>query len=208
MTLPVDFEVVDCWGDEKAPSAGAGTAAAVKARPAHSRRLRRLIFGGSKVCGFLYLDFMRLAFCLLELFVCPGKFARNSYFPLTCLAIASPRSRVLDFPPTSGVRTLEFANVVEMAASMASAPSSAPRCRSIMAPDQICPMGLAIPFPAMSGADPWTGSNMEGNSFSGLRFADGAMPIDTTTAGPRSERMSPNRFEPTTTSNQSGCRTK
>src|SRR6267154_98766 len=38
--------------------------------------------------------------------------------------------------------------------------------------------------------------------------ADGAIPIDPTTAGPRSDRMSPKRFEPTTTSNQSGWRTK
>src|SRR5687767_2177117 len=39
-------------------------------------------------------------------------------------------------------------------------------------------------------------------------FADGAMPMVPVAAGPRSERMSPNRFEPTTTSNQSGCMTK
>ena len=38
--------------------------------------------------------------------------------------------------------------------------------------------------------------------------AKGASPIDPTRAGPRSERMSPNRFDPTTTSNQSGCCTK
>ena len=34
------------------------------------------------------------------------------------------------------------------------------------------------------------------------------MPMDPATAGPRSDRMSPNRLEPTTTSNQSGCCTK
>src|SRR3546814_2369795 len=34
------------------------------------------------------------------------------------------------------------------------------------------------------------------------------MPIGPVQAGPRSERMSPNRFEATTTSNQSGCCTK
>ena len=34
------------------------------------------------------------------------------------------------------------------------------------------------------------------------------MPIVPVQAGPRSERMSPNRFEATTTSNQSGCSTK
>src|SRR4030081_824494 len=49
---------------------------------------------------------------------------------------------------------------------------------------------------------------MEGYSRSGFRLADGASPIDPTTAAPRSERMSPKRFDPTTTSNQSGCCTK
>ena len=34
------------------------------------------------------------------------------------------------------------------------------------------------------------------------------MPMEPATAGPRSLRMSPNRLEPTTTSNQSGCCTK
>jgi hypothetical protein len=77
-----------------------------------------------------------------------------------------------------------------------------------MAPDQIWPIGLAMPCPAMSGAEPWTGSNIEGQRRSGLRLAEGAMPIVPVTAGPRSERMSPKRLEPTTTSNQSGWRTK
>jgi hypothetical protein len=49
---------------------------------------------------------------------------------------------------------------------------------------------------------------MEGAVFSGLMLAEGAMPMLPATAGPRSERMSPNRLEPTTTSNQSGCCTK
>src|SRR4030095_17222783 len=60
----------------------------------------------------------------------------------------------------------------------------------------------------MSGALPCTGSKHDGNSRSGFRFADGAMPMVPVQAGPRSERMSPKRFEPTTTSNQSGCWTK
>src|SRR2546423_13413466 len=60
----------------------------------------------------------------------------------------------------------------------------------------------------MSGALPCTGSKHDGNSRSGFRFADGAMPMVPVHAGPRSERMSPKRFEPTTTSNQSGCCTK
>src|SRR5262245_6183536 len=60
----------------------------------------------------------------------------------------------------------------------------------------------------MSGALPCTGSKHDGNSRSGFRFADGAIPIVPVQAGPRSERMSPKRFERTTTSNQSGCCTK
>ena len=63
-------------------------------------------------------------------------------------------------------------------------------------------------LPAISGAEPCTGSNIDGNFRSGLMLADGAMPIDPATAGPRSLRISPNRFDPTTTSNQSGCCTK
>ena len=39
----------------------------------------------------------------------------------------------------------------------------------------------------------------------GIDIAEGAMPIVPVQAGPRSDRMSPNRFAPTTTSNQSGA---
>ena len=67
---------------------------------------------------------------------------------------------------------------------MASAASAWPRWSSIIAPDQIWPIGLAMPLPAMSGAEPCTGSNIDGNSRSGLRLADGAMPIVPVTAGP------------------------
>src|ERR1044072_8336416 len=77
-----------------------------------------------------------------------------------------------------------------------------------MAPVQIWAMGLAIPLPAMSGAEACTGSNIDGYAFAGLMSPPGAMPIEPAMAGPRSERMSPKRFEATTTSNQSGCCTK
>ena len=52
-----------------------------------------------------------------------------------------------------------------------------PRWSSIMAPHQIWPMGLAMPLPAMSGALPCIGSNIEGNWRSGLMLAPGAMAI-------------------------------
>ncbi|KGR95245.1 hypothetical protein X977_5761 [Burkholderia pseudomallei MSHR7504] len=63
-------------------------------------------------------------------------------------------------------------------------------------------------LPAISGADPCTGSNSDGKLRSGFRFADGAMPIVPVQAGPRSDRISPNRFDATTTSKRSGCITK
>jgi hypothetical protein len=65
-----------------------------------------------------------------------------------------------------------------------------------------------MPLPAMSGADPCTGSNSDGNARSGLMLADGAMPIVPHTAGPRSDNMSPKRLDATTTSNTCGRPTK
>src|SRR5258706_7802338 len=125
----------------------------------------------------------------------------------TASAMALPTSMVFALPPMSRVRG-PSTSTFSIAFTMASAASLSPRCSSIIAPDQICPIGLAIPLPKMSGALPCTGSKHEGNSRSGLRFADGAIPIVPVQAGPRSDRMSPKRFEPTTTSNQSGCWTK
>src|SRR5580692_1298783 len=123
-------------------------------------------------------------------------------------ATASPTSRVLARPPRSGVCMSGLSSTASKAFSTALAAFGSPRCSNIMAPDQIWAMGLAMPFPAMSGAEPCTGSNMEGNCRSGLRLAAGAKPIEPTTAAARSDKMSPNRFEATTTSNQSGLRTK
>src|SRR5260370_12773520 len=48
------------------------------------------------------------------------------------------------------------------------------------------------------GAEPCTGSNIEGNSRAGFRFADGAMPMVPAQAGPGPGRMAPNRFAPPT----------
>ncbi len=62
-----------------------------------------------------------------------------------------------------------------IAATMSSCASRSPRWSSIIAADQICPTGLAIPCPAMSGAEPCTGSNSEGKSPVGLMLPDGAM---------------------------------
>src|SRR5215469_10904251 len=140
-----------------------------------------------------------------------GRMLSQLYQPLvtavaaaTWLATASPKSEVAALPPMSGVRTSDVASTAAIALSIASAASPSPRWRSIIAPDQIWATGLATCLPAMSGADPCTGSNMEGYSRSGLRFPEGARPIDPTTPAPRSDKMSPNRLEATTTSNQSG----
>ena len=65
-----------------------------------------------------------------------------------------------------------------------------------------------MPFPAITGPEPCTGSKRLGNFRSGLMLPLGAIPIVPAQAEPRSDRMSPNRLLATTTSNQSGCNTK
>ena len=63
------------------------------------------------------------------------------------------------------------------------------------------PTGLAIPRPAMSGAEPWTGSKRPGPVSE--RLADGARPMPPVSDAARSLRMSPNMFSVTITSNWS-----
>ena len=63
-------------------------------------------------------------------------------------------------------------------------------------------VGLAIPRPAMSGAEPCAGSKIPGPE--SARLADGASPRPPVTAAARSLRMSPNMFSVTITSNCSG----
>src|SRR5438067_1133546 len=66
--------------------------------------------------------------------------------------------------------------------------------------------GLTSPLPAMSGAEPCTGSNIEGKRRSGSRLALGARPMLPTRIAEISLRISPNRLDPTTTSKLSGRR--
>ena len=75
-----------------------------------------------------------------------------------------------------------------------------PRKSSIIAALMIAARGSALPVPAMSGAEPWTGSNSDGPVRAGLRLADAARPMPPATAPPRSVRMSPNRLSVTITS--------
>jgi 5-methyltetrahydropteroyltriglutamate--homocysteine methyltransferase len=72
---------------------------------------------------------------------------------------------------------------------------------------QIAPRGFAMPCPAMSGAEPWTGSNRPGASELGAMLAEAATPRPPWIAAARSVRTSPNRFEATTTSIDAGSRT-
>ena len=70
-------------------------------------------------------------------------------------------SLVVAVPPRSPVRT-PAASVPSNAAVSWAAAADWPRWSSIIAAAHICPTGLAMPLPAMSGADPWTGSNIDG----------------------------------------------
>ena len=115
---------------------------------------------------------------------------------------------VLELPPRSGVLCVFSLSTVFMPFKIYSLAAVSPRCSSIIAPAQICPIGLAIPLPVMSGAEPCTGSKRDGKFLSGLIFADGAIPIVPVVAGPRSDKISPKRFEPTTTLNLPGLSTK
>ena len=59
------------------------------------------------------------------------------------------------------------------------------------APDMVIASGFTIPFPAMSGALPWTASN---TAYSSPILAPGTTPSPPTRPAPRSEMMSPYRF--------------
>ena len=87
------------------------------------------------------------------------------------------------------------------------AAAGSPRCSSIITADQNVPIGLAMPLPMMSKAEPWIGSNIDGKVRSGLRFAVGAMPSEPASAAARSDRMSACRLVATTVSIDSGFMT-
>ena len=77
--------------------------------------------------------------------------------------------------------------------------------RSIIAAERNIANGLATPWPAISGAEPWTGSNSPGPS--APREALGSIPIDPVSIAASSERMSPNMFSVTIVSKWRGDET-
>ena len=83
-----------------------------------------------------------------------------------------------------------------------------PRKSSIIAPDQISRSGWRCPCRRCRAPSRAPARTATGTLRSGLRLADGAMPIVPVQAGPRSDRMSPNRLVATTTSKRCGCSTK
>ena len=66
-------------------------------------------------------------------------------------------SAVVALPPASGVGADPSAPSTERSRDAASSSSPA-ACRSNSATERSIAAGFAIPFPAMSGAEPWTGS--------------------------------------------------
>jgi hypothetical protein len=75
--------------------------------------------------------------------------------------------------------------------------------RSIIAMLKIVASGLAIPCPAMSGAEPWIGSYSPTEP-SSPSAADGSIPSEPVIIDASSDRMSPNILPVTTTSKSPG----
>lgn len=86
----------------------------------------------------------------------------------------------------------------------AAAGSSSRAHLHIIAAERTIARGFALSSPAMSGAEPCTGSKMPGPEL--LIDADGSMPSDPVSMAPASERMSPKMFPVTITSKNLGCR--
>ena len=105
-------------------------------------------------------------------------------------------------PPRSGVGA--SASALSTACSSAVASSKRPRpWKRSSATDRSIAAGFAIPWPAICGAEPWTGSKIPGPS--SPSEAEAASPRPPVTAAATSERMSPNVFSVTTVSIVSGA---
>ena len=126
------------------------------------------------------------AICILVNFL---KFMSYSPFKLFITSLAT--SIVVALPPKSPVKVLASFNNFNIASSNLSAASFSPRYLSIIIADSIMAIGFALFWPAMSGAEPCTGSN---NAASKPMFADGISPSPPTRPAPSSESMSPKRL--------------
>src|SRR5215510_13407460 len=124
--------------------------------------------------------------------------------PANASQTALVTSAVFALPPRSGVCSDLSAVTRSIAFIRRFAAAFSPRCSSIITPDQNVPIGLAMPLPMMSKAEPWIGSNIEGNCRSGLRLAVGAMPSEPANAAAKSDKTSACRFVATIVSRVSG----
>ena len=97
-----------------------------------------------------------------------------------------------------------------MARFTAAASSFKPKLySSIAATEPIAPSGLALFCPAISGAEPCTGSYSPTQAPDGFRSpmeAEGSMPMDPASTAPSSLRISPNMFSVSTMSKRRGFR--
>lgn len=89
------------------------------------------------------------------------------------------------------------------AASMAAASASRSKLYfNSMAADRMVPMGFALSCPAMSGAEPWIGSYRPRLPWPSDE--EGIMPMEPVIMLASSDKMSPNMFSVTSTSNWLG----
>src|SRR5215467_8663946 len=116
----------------------------------------------STVAGGVQLKASLPVLCVQQLFTAkiPGDAKKKLYPRETRSATHFPASIVPSVPPRSGV-VLFSRTAASTADSILSAASLNPRWFSIMAAVRIAPKGLAMFFPAMGGAEPCTGSNMD-----------------------------------------------
>src|SRR5580658_1241732 len=98
--------------------------------------------------------------------------------PISAVEIAACALPANSAPVRSAVRTPEVSTRATAFSTPAASTSNPNECRNIMATDKIAPSGFAIPFPAISGADPCTGSY---NPTAPPTLADARRPSEPTT---------------------------
>ena len=93
-----------------------------------------------------------------------------------CWFLRRSAERAATWSPISVVEPVRLVASAQ-ALRMRAAASASPRNSSISAADRMAAIGLALSWPAMSGAEPCTGSNIDGPVRAGLRLADEASPM-------------------------------